>query len=452
MNIEMLEPGAPPSLNVLVLAYYFPPMGLSGVQRTLKFVKYLPEFGWRPIVLTAGETPYYAHDPSLLEETEPLVEGGLVRIVRTKQSGAPSTRLARKEGQTLKLPRERYQRMGSKLLQTIYQPDSRIKWRRPALTEAEAIFHEERIDAIYATAPPFTDFLIARDLSSKHHVPFLMDYRDGWVSNPVHNFYATPFHKAYARKLEDSCLRASSAITVASRRLKEVLLRHYPYLRHEDVVIVHHGYDPVDMVRGEAASAKYRDREKFRMTYGGLFHAGRAGKFRYSPVPLFQAVKLAIKQDSALAGDIELAFAGVLQKEYIKTAEKLGLSANLRPMGYLPHREEVALLFASDVLWMTIPEDYSVPGKLYEYFGTHKPILGLVPSGSQAERHLKDYGAGVIVPPNDIPAIAAAILELYHKWHKSLLPHNVNIPFVQSFDRRQLTREMARQLGLMLRP
>src|SRR5690348_8898059 len=94
MNIDLLETTreertSPPGLNVLVIAYYFPPMGLSGVQRTLKFVKYLPEFGWRPIVLTPAATPYYAHDETLLEELAPLLERGDVRIVRTAESGAP---------------------------------------------------------------------------------------------------------------------------------------------------------------------------------------------------------------------------------------------------------------------------------------------------------------------------------------------------------------------------
>src|ERR1019366_1061289 len=97
MNIDLLEPGAPPGLNVLVIAYYFPPMGLSGVQRTMKFVKYLPEFGWRPIVLTAGEMPYYAHDDSLLEELNPLVDTGYARIVRTEESGAPAITFAKKD-------------------------------------------------------------------------------------------------------------------------------------------------------------------------------------------------------------------------------------------------------------------------------------------------------------------------------------------------------------------
>ena len=136
MNIDLLEPGAPPGLNVLVIAYYFPPMGLSGVQRTAKFTKYLPEFGWRPIVLTAGETPYYAHDESLLDELAPLIERNHLRIVRTKESGAPASKVAKKDGKSLKLPSAWYQRLRSKLIQTFYQPDSRIKWKHPATAVA----------------------------------------------------------------------------------------------------------------------------------------------------------------------------------------------------------------------------------------------------------------------------------------------------------------------------
>jgi glycosyltransferase involved in cell wall biosynthesis len=445
MNIDLLEPGAPPGLNVLVIAYYFPPMGLSGVQRTMKFVKYLPDFGWRPIVLTAGETPYYAHDESLLEELDPLVDTNYVRIVRTEESGAPAERLANKEGKSLKLPTARYQRLRSKLIQTIYQPDSRIKWKAPALEAAEQIFAEERIDAILATAPPYTDFLIASELSKRHNVPFLMDYRDAWVSNPVLNFYATPFHKAYARKLEDQCLRSSNAITVASRAMKEVLLKNYNFLTHEEVTIISHGFDPEDLNRAASLVGKYRSIEKFRMTYGGAFYVGR------SPVPFFEGVKLAIQKKPELKDDLELVFAGILQSEYVRAAQKMGLENNVITTGYLPHIEDLALLLASDVLWMTMSDTISAPGKLYEYLGTHKPVLGLVPPGSQAEKLLNDYGAGITVGPKDVPAIAETILDLYHRWHKTLLPKNINIPFVESFDRRSLTKEMARQLGLMLR-
>ena len=443
-----MESGASPELRVLVIAYYFPPMGLSGVQRTMKFVKYLPECGWRPIVLTAGETPYYARDESLMGELDPLIQAGQARIVRTAESGAPGF-MGKGQGAGLKLPSARYQRLRSKVLQTMYQPDSRIRWKAPALKAAEKIFAEERIDAIFTTAPPYTDFLIARELSKRHGVPYLMDYRDSWASNPALNFYATPFHKAYARRLEDECLRGASAITVISRTMKEMLLRNYPFLRHEEVFILPHGYDPDDFAGAALESERFRNPEKFRMTYGGAFYVGYPGR---SPVPMMEAVKRAIQKEPRLADDLELVFAGILHKDYARALEKMGLTKHVVSMGYLPHREEVALLLASDVLWMIASDPFSTPGKLYEYLGTHKPILGLVAPGCASEKILNDYGAGITVPPKNIPAIADAIVDLYHRWRKSLLPHTVNVPFVQSFDRRTLTGELARQMRLMLRP
>jgi glycosyltransferase involved in cell wall biosynthesis len=337
----------------------------------------------------------------------------------------------------------------SKIIQTFYQPDSRIGWKKHAVKAAEQIFQEERIDAVLATAPPFTSFVVARELAEKHHVPFLMDYRDAWVANPALNFYATPFHKAYARKLEDECLRESGAITVISRTMKEVLLRHYPFLGHEDVTILPHGYDPEDIAAASAFMARFRKPEKFRVTYGGAFYVGYPGR---SPVPMLEAVKLAMTKEPQLEDDLELVFAGILHKDYARAPEKMGLSKQVVAMGYLPHREEVALLLASDVLWMIASDPLSTPGKLYEYLGTHKPILGLVQPESQSEKILKEYGAGIAVPPKDIRKIADSILDLYRQWRSASLPRNVNMPFVQTFDRRLLAKEMSRQLGLMMRP
>lgn len=451
MNPDLLDTAvaapvaAPPRLNVLVIAYYFPPMGLSGVQRTLKFVKYLPQYGWRPIVLTAGETPYYAHDESLLEEIQPLIDAGSIRIARTTESGVPGGGKKR----AWKMPSTKMQRLRSRVIQTIYQPDSRIRWKRPAIALAEKIIREEHIDAIFTTAPPFTDFLIARELSRKYNIPYLMDYRDAWVGNSVLNFYATPFHKAYARNLEYECLRGSSAITVVNRWMKEVLLKQHDFLSHNDVTILPHGYDREDIALAEPIAHAEADRSKFRLTYSGILGAYYVGRV---PQTLFQGLKIASERDQHLKRDLELIFVGVFQDEYRKAATDAGLGGNLRVLDYRPHVDSVAQLLSSDVLWLAMSEDVSAPGKLYEYIGTRKPILGLVPKGSQAEKMLQEYGAGYPVAPNDAKAIAEQILILYGKWKTGALRTEPHDAFVRQFDRRVLTKEVARQLGLMMKP
>lgn len=433
----------PRKRNVLVLAYYFPPMGLSGVQRTLKFVKYLPQFGWKPIVVTAGQAPYYAHDDSLLEEIRPLVDSGDIEIHRTISSGAPTAFLAKKQGKQLKLPRDSYQRFRTRLIQTFLQPDSRILWKKPALKLIHQIYRTHRIDAILVTAPPFTSFLVARELRAKYGTPYLMDYRDAWVANPVLNFYATPFHKAYARKLEDDCLRSSDAVTVVNRRMKEVLIKDYEFLTHEDITIVPHGFDREDLEKAAPFVGSLRDDSKFRVTYSGAFYVGR------SPKTMLEAARAAIEQTPEMAKHLELMFVGVLQKDYHNMIRKYGLSDNVVEKGYVEHRESVGLLLASDVLWMTMSDDISAPGKLYEYVGTGKPILGLVPKGSLAERMLQDYGASTVVAPNDVKQLTFKLTDLYCKWKSGTLNAQPDADFIKSFDRRELTREMARQLSLI---
>jgi glycosyltransferase involved in cell wall biosynthesis len=296
---------------------------------------------------------------------------------------------------------------------------------------------------IFSTAPPYTDFLIARDLKEKYDVPYLMDYRDGWVDNPVLNFYLTPWHKRKARKIEYEALRASNAITVANRKMKELLLTHYYFLDWNDVVILPHGFDPTDMERAKLLAANIVKPDVFSVTYNGAFYVGR------SPKPLLQAVKEAIAEVPELGGCLELNFVGVLQKEYQKLIKKMGLSDNVNELGYLPHSESVAQLLASDVLWMTMSDDLSAPGKLYEYFGTRKPILGLVPKSSHAERMLSDYGNARIVEPDDVEAIKQALLEYFALWKAWKLPVAHDEEFIKKFDRQLLSKELALQLTFM---
>ncbi len=429
-----------PTNTVLVIAYYFPPMGLSGVQRTLKFVKYLPQMGWKPIVLTTTtDTPYYAFDETLMEELAPLIASGDVEVYRTDAD--PSIgKSAKKDGKLLKLPRQGWQRLRSKLVQTLRQPDSRIAWKEFALRKADEIFAEHKIDAIFSTAPPYTDFLVAKELKDKYQVPYLMDYRDAWVENNVLNFYLTPFHKNKARKMEYDCLRTSDAITVANRRMKEVLLQQYDFLDWNDVHILAHGYDPEDMENAAPIAANIAQPDKFRITYAGAFYVGR------SPKVMMQAAAEAIKEQPELGRHLELNFVGILQKEYKKLTKKLSLEGNVTEHGYLEHTESVGQLLASDILWMTMSDDLSAPGKMYEYFGTRKPILGMVPPASHAERLLREYGNAITVPPDDVAATKNALLDLYEKWKSYTLPIASNEDFLQRHDRQELTRDLGRQL------
>jgi glycosyltransferase involved in cell wall biosynthesis len=209
------------------------------------------------------------------------------------------------------------------------------------------------------------------------------------------------------------------------------------------VTILPHGFDQEDIDKALPFVDSLKDPSRFRITYSGAFYVGR------SPKVMLDAAKEAIKRIPDLAKHLELIFVGVLQKDYHQLIKRSGLEANVTEMGYVAHRESVGMLLASDVLWMTMSDDISAPGKLYEYFGTKKPIIGLVPRHSQVERMLREYGAGITIPPDDTKNLTEAIIKLYHMWQRGGLPTKVDEAYVKSYDRRELTREMSRQLAMI---
>ena len=224
--------------KVLIIAYYFPPMGLSGVQRTVKFAKYLPQFGWQPTVLTVNPTGYYALDESLLKEVE---EAG-VEIVRTNSLDV--NRLLRKKG-VVKMPSERIRKMLQFFGDTFFIPDTKIGWKRRALRKAQDILQREKFDLLFATAPPQTDFLIGTALKKKTQIPLVVDYRDSWLQYP-YKFFPTPLHRYLHYRLEKRVLKAADHVLVTHRRVKENLIKRHASLRYHDVTILSQGYDPAD--------------------------------------------------------------------------------------------------------------------------------------------------------------------------------------------------------------
>lgn len=420
--------------KVLVIAYYFPPMGLSGVQRTAKFVKYLPTFHWRPTVLTVVPR-YIAEDQSLLHEIER--EG--VQIVRTDT--LDPTRIFR-TGEVIKLPPEWLRRILNGISQTIFIPDSKIGWKGRAIKAAEALLAHEKYDLIFATAPPYTDFLVGVQLKKKFGVPLVIDYRDPWVDNPQ-NFYATPIHKAVHVYLEKKVLHAADKVITINRRMKEKILKRYSFLRYDDVAILPHGFDPEDFqVDGRQGLPRT---DKMRITYSGTFVADR------KPKVFLEGLCRAFRVEPGMRGRIEACFVGMFREENLKLVRKLGLDNDVNVVGYVDHAECVKYLLASDVLWLTLGDqkgmDVVSTGKLHEYLGARKFILGCVPDGV-AKSTILDSEGGMVVEPNDPDGIARAIVELYRRYkNKDLQPPGKD--FVDRFDRRTITADLAKLFELV---
>ncbi len=408
-------------------------MGLSGVQRTSKFVKYLPEYGWHPTVIATGPTGYYAHDDSLLQD----FEGKNIEIIRT--TGSDPNSLLKSRG-TVKMPREWVRKLFGKVSNTFYIPDNKLSWSKNAFDVAAELLRTEHFDALFVSGPPFSSMITGALLNQEFGIPLTVDYRDLWLGNQFH-FYPTPWHSHKHKVKEHYVLRHASAITVTNRRLKERLISTYPHVNFEDVNIIPHGYDVDDY----PSSTSPNRNPEFTLTYAGIFYDFVTPKY------FFKAVNKVVSENPSIK--LKLNFAGLLRDENLKRAKKLGISELIHDHGYLPHLETVKLLTESDALWMMVGNarnaDTISSGKLYEYFGTKKPLLVSVPDGSlrqDAER----YGAAWITDPTNVDAIAACIIEMHDAWINGTLPAP-NLSTVAQYDRRYLTAELAKTLASTLR-
>lgn len=423
--------------KVLFIAYYFPPLGLSGVQRTFKFVKYLSRFNWRPTILTISPGGYFAKDYGMLKE----IEDQDISIVRVGSKLEPTQIFKKKDA--IEMPHEFVRKFSSRLSQFFLLPDNKIGWKKKAVEAGSKLLENEKFDAIFSTAPPYTDFLIGEELKKKFNLPYVIDYRDSWMDNP-YNFYPTPLHRSIVSRMERRVLHSSDHIITINRRIKELLLIRYKFLKYTDITIIPQGFDPEDFDIPENETLPRV--KKFRITYSGTFIDKRTPKY------FLRAVAKLLKENPEIRHNFEACFVGNFRKENEKIVDKLNLRDVVNIVGYVEHKECIKYLVTSDVLWMMIGEgkgeDMMSTGKLFEYIGAKKPILGCVPDGI-AKNTILESKSGFVVNPYDVNGIAKLLLDLFYRWKGGTLPQPDD-DFVNKYNRINLTCDLSKVFELLI--
>jgi len=422
--------------KVLVVAYYFPPMGLSGVQRTLKFVKYMKNYNWEPTVITTAEVGYFAHDNSLLREAEKAK----IKIIRV-EGNDPNSMLA-KFG-TIKQPSEFVRKVFNKISQTFFVPDNKISWSKNVFGVASDILAREKFDLIFVTIPPFSSFYIASKLKKKFNVPLFVDYRDLWYDSYL-AFYPTPLHRYLNKRMEYQSLKTADKISVTNRRIKERLINAFKFLTFEDIVIFSHGYDQEDF---DNIIPEPKPKDKMVLTYSGIFYGHNTPKYF-----LIAFSKLVFERPD-IATNITLHFVGYLNKTNQKLIKKYKLESFVKEYGYLDHSEAVKKIISSDILWMMLGNwkhaDLILPGKLFEYIGSRKPFIACVPEGA-AKNAAEGYGAAFITKPDDVEEIKQTILKVYDLYSKKNLPEP-DEEFIIKHRRDFLTEQLTKQFTFLVK-
>ncbi|MEQ9103604.1 MAG: glycosyltransferase family 4 protein [Rhodothermales bacterium] len=424
-------------LRVLVLAYYFPPMGLSGVQRIAKLVKYLPENGVDVTVLTVHPGAYFAFDETLEAE----VNASGATIVRTRSLDPTQWMGGRR---TVGLPAESRRSRLSRAAEWIFQPDNKIGWYPFAVKEGRRILDRTPHDLIYATAPPYTSLLVGAHLARACSLPLVLDFRDDWVGNPRHT-YPTEWHKQFAVRMEGRVLEQAERIHVVNRLIGDQLATRHPGAS-DRIFVVPQGFDPDDFASDVHAQSSVETRDDHlpdatcTFLYSGIFYDVQR------PDVFLRAFAAACAASPAFRRDARARFAGLVPPHMDRLVGELGIAPQVEVLGYLDHDAVVRNQLDADVLWMTIgrrvgSEGIST-GKLYEYLGAGKPILGLVPEGVARET-LEASGIGYVCDPDSVEEVAAMLLRLFGLWQEHRLPGPAPATFLETYNRCEQARQMA---------
>ncbi len=410
--------------HVLVIAYYFPPLGLSGVQRVAGFVRHLPEYGWQPTVITAKPKGYFAYDKSLWAP----IENADIRVIRTKS--LDPTRLFRSDT-TVRLPQETRRQTLAYISNWLFIPDNKLGWKPFALRAGLRQAAIQHFDAVFSSAPPYTGHLIGKKLSRRLQLPLIIDFRDDWVGNPRH-IYPTALHRQLHIRQERQVLTQSSAITTINHPIRDALKKRHSGINIRAEVIPH-GFEEYEVPTKISAG------EKLKLVYTGIFYDAQ------TPEYFLRGISEFLRRKPEIRSKISAIFAGLVPREFTDLIRTLKLEDVVQYLGYVEHVRVAELQQEADVLWMTIGSRPGASGistgKLYEYMGTRKPILALVPPGT-ARQTLQRYGAAYIAEPESEANLIQVLEKLTTDWEKQEFPRP-DESFVSTFSRNRLTETLA---------
>ncbi|MBS1583346.1 MAG: glycosyltransferase family 4 protein [Bacteroidetes bacterium] len=426
--------------RVLFITYYWPPSGGAGVQRGLKFVKYLPAFGVEPIVLTVdpGQASYPSLDASLNAEV-----GADVRVIRTR-SFEPLRILAAVAGKQA-VPHagfagSRREGLAQRAMRWVrgnwMLPDARRGWVKHAVEAADRTIREEGIDTILISSPPHSSQLIG--LALKRRFPglrWIADLRDPWTDI----YFAKELMKGPRAERRDAAwearvLQEADAVVVVGPSMKAAFAKRYGAEVERRIAVIPNGYDQADIARIPPAPARVGT---FRITYVGTM----AGS--YDPRVLFAAAR---RMRGAATRPLELRFVGSIAPEVKALARAEGVDDLCSWLPPVPHDEALREMTAADMLLLVIPggpgEERILTGKLFEYLAVRRPVLGIGPAGGDAGAILAECRAGRMFGRDEVDAVAAWIMGYAGTDAVAIRPGGGH----ERFERKVLTGELARLL------
>jgi glycosyltransferase involved in cell wall biosynthesis len=416
--------------RVLMIAYFFPPVGgigAAGSQRILKFAKYLPKYGWQPLILSVKEKSYESYlstDQSLLSKVPPgipvirtTVIRWLTRILELKGRLKPPAAAESFHGgappASLQHPMRSsnpgwYQRIKDSVTDLFEIPDEEMGWILPATVSGLATFRRHRYDAIFSTGRPWSAHVIGHLLKRLTGKPLVVDFRDPWMTNPFRLPYSW-LKNTLEGALERKVIEGADLVIANTRELQNEFIGRFPSGPVAKFAVIPNGFDPDDYEESNE-SQPYEEQERFVITHTGFLYGRR------DPLPFLKAVEKLTGRPGIDRGHWRVNLVGTVELPY-NVSEFLaahGLDDIVTLHEHVPFKESLVHMRRASVLLLLQPGTTTqVPSKLFEYIGMKKPILAISPKSGATSRIVSEEGLGEIADPDDVDDIVSALERLY---------------------------------------
>lgn len=420
--------------KLLIITYYWPPAGGPGVQRWLKFVKYLPDFNVQPIVYIPENPTYPIIDRGL--ESEVSEKAFILKHKIFEPYGLASFfgKNKTKKISSGIIPNQKKQSFLEKTLLwvrgNIFIPDARFLWVKPSVKYLKKYLQENNIDTIVTSGPPHSLHLIGLQLKQELGVTWLADFRDPWTTIGYHkalklSSYAETKHKA----LEHQVLNTADTIIVTSKTTKA----EFEGITSKPIAVITNGYDVEQVIKQPLD-------EKFTIAHIGSFLSER------NPRILWKALKELTKENQDFAADFQLKLLGAVSQEVLDTIAEFKLNDFVLNLGYVSHQEAVAHQRKSQVLLLIEidSEDTKsiIPGKVFEYMVSERPIIAIGPEDSDFAEIITSTNTGVFFTYDEKEKLKALLLKYYQDYKANNL--KVHAVGLQQYSRKSLTEQLSK--------
>jgi len=425
--------------KVLIITYYWPPTGGAGVQRWLKFVKYMRDFGWEPIVYT----PENPEAPVIDNSLEKDIPDNLTIIKR--KIWEPYTAYKKFIGQ------KKEQKINAGFLSenkkpglsenisvwirgNFFIPDARKFWIKPSIKFLTNYLKNNPVDAMISTGPPHSMHMIALGLKQRLGIPWLADFRDPWTNIDFYDkLKLTSWADRIHKRMEKEVLRRADKVVTVSWNWAE----DFKKIFDREINIVTNGFDESDFENiNKKLSPKF-----------SIVHIGAMNKDR-NPVNLWKVISLLVENNASFKNDIEIILIGKNDISVFESIKDNNLESYLQKIDYLPHKE--VLDFASGAQLLLLPLNNTpnvlgiIPGKMFEYLASKRPILCIGPVNGDSARIITKTQAGSVIDFKDTDRLFKELNQYYKLFKKDSL--FVKTMGIKEFSRRNLCGQIVKLL------